>query len=33
VLVGLLAVADPTVTRLLTQLGTDPDALREQAAA
>jgi ATP-dependent Clp protease ATP-binding subunit ClpA len=33
VLVGLLAVADPTVTRVLTQLGTDPDALRQQAAA
>jgi len=33
VLVGLLAVADPAVTRLLHQLGTDPDSLREQAAA
>ena len=33
VLVGLLAVADPAVTRLLQQLGTDPDSLREQAAA
>ena len=33
VLVGLLAVADPAVTRLLRQLGTDPDSLREQAAA
>jgi len=33
VLIGLLAVADPAVTRLLQQLGTDPDSLREQAAA
>ena len=33
VLVGLLAVADPAVTQLLQQLGTDPDSLREQAAA
>jgi ATP-dependent Clp protease ATP-binding subunit ClpA len=33
VLVGLLAVADPAVTRLLQQLGTDPDSLREQFAA
>jgi ATP-dependent Clp protease ATP-binding subunit ClpA len=32
VLVGVLAVADPTVTRVLQQLGTDPDVLREQAA-
>ena len=32
VLVGLLAVADPTVTRVLQQLGTDPNALREQAS-
>jgi ATP-dependent Clp protease ATP-binding subunit ClpA len=31
VLVGVLAVADPTVTRVLQQLGTDPDALRERA--
>ena len=33
VLVGLLAVADPAVTQVLQQLGTDPDSLREQAAA
>lgn len=33
VLVGLLAVADPAVTQLLQRLGTDPDSLREQAAA
>jgi ATP-dependent Clp protease ATP-binding subunit ClpA len=32
VLVGVLAVADPTVTRVLQQLGTDPDVLREQVA-
>ncbi len=33
VLVGVLAVGDPLVTRVLQQLGTDPAALREQAAA
>lgn len=32
VLVGVLAVADPVVTRVLRELGTDPDVLREQAA-
>jgi ATP-dependent Clp protease ATP-binding subunit ClpA len=32
VLVGVLAVADPTVTRVLQQLGTDPDVLRARAA-
>jgi ATP-dependent Clp protease ATP-binding subunit ClpA len=32
VLVGVLAVEDPLVTRVLQQLGTDPAALREQAA-
>jgi ATP-dependent Clp protease ATP-binding subunit ClpA len=31
VLFGVLAVADPLVTRLLQQLGVDQDALREQA--
>ncbi|MCW2574830.1 MAG: Clp domain protein [Modestobacter sp.] len=32
VLFGVLAVADPLVGRLLQQLGTDPDSLREGAA-
>jgi len=32
VLVGVLAVEDPVVTRVLRELGTDPDALRDQAA-
>jgi ATP-dependent Clp protease ATP-binding subunit ClpA len=32
VLVGVLAVEDPVVTRVLRELGTDPAALREQAA-
>jgi ATP-dependent Clp protease ATP-binding subunit ClpA len=32
VLVGVLAVDDPTVSRVLQQLGTNPDALRERAA-
>jgi ATP-dependent Clp protease ATP-binding subunit ClpA len=32
VLVGVLAVEDPLVTRVLQQLGADPGALREQAA-
>jgi ATP-dependent Clp protease ATP-binding subunit ClpA len=31
VLAGVLAVGDPTVTRVLQQLGTDPDALRDAA--
>ena len=32
ILVGVLAVGDPVVTRVLQQLGTDPDVLRDQAA-
>lgn len=32
VLVGVLAVEDPLVTRVLQQLGTDPAALRQRAA-
>lgn len=32
VLVGVLAVGDPVVTRVLQGLGTDPDVLRDQAA-
>jgi ATP-dependent Clp protease ATP-binding subunit ClpA len=32
VLVGVLAVEDPVVTRVLRQLGADPAALRDQAA-
>ncbi|WP_448613569.1 Clp protease N-terminal domain-containing protein [Modestobacter sp. URMC 112] len=32
ILVGVLAVGDPVVTRVLQQLGTDPEVLREQAA-
>jgi ATP-dependent Clp protease ATP-binding subunit ClpA len=32
VLVGVLAVADPVVTRVLRELDTDPGALRERAA-
>jgi ATP-dependent Clp protease ATP-binding subunit ClpA len=31
VLFGVLAVGDPTVSRVLTQLGTDPDTRRERA--
>ena len=32
ILVGVLAVDDPVVTRVLQQLGTDPEVLRDRAA-